>query len=320
MTTKQDKLLDKATTEFVTKHNIDKIAPLLDARVEFSYIPLEYIEIKEQVRSSSIDDNEDFIALVESIKQKGVLQPVLVVETAPNRYRLIAGERRYRASIAAGKFNVPARILDGQFDDKDIKIAQLTENLQRIDLNPYDEAKGYFDVYKLLCEKDNIDVDGMIKDITKIKLKPETAENLTVVILSIIQKLSGKSISYIERLVSILKLPSEAINALKNNQISMAQALVFVGNIGHPKFYDILDRAIKNKMTAKSVAKVFAGKTRGGGIAFYKKRAVHFRNDIEKNKDSISKHYASELLAVIDNIKNVLLDIVAEDSNTSSLL
>jgi hypothetical protein len=72
-------------------------------------------------------------------------------------------------------------------------------------------------------------------------LKPDTIENTAVVILTTIRVLSGKSLSYVKRMVSVLKLPPEAIFALKNKQIYMAQALIFVNNIGHPKFYDVLE-------------------------------------------------------------------------------
>jgi len=102
-------------------------------------------------------------------------------------------------------------------------VIRLTENPQRKDLNPYDEARGYFDLYKLLSKKDNIDVDRMIRDITKVEMKPETAENLTVVNLTNIRILSGKSMSYVKRMVSILKLPPEAIEALKNKKINNVQ-------------------------------------------------------------------------------------------------
>lgn len=309
--TKRDKMLEASITEFKKKNKLDTVAPLLDAKVEFSYIPLKSIVVEEQVRSEEVA-GEEFQSLIESVKEKGVLEPVLVVEIAPNKYKLITGERRYRASEAARKFNIPARILEGPINATDIMVIQLTENLQRKDLNPYDEAKGYFNLYKLLCEKDNIDVDRMLKDITKVKLKPETAENLTVANLTTIQNLSGKSMSYVIRLVSILKLPPEAIEALKNKKINMSQAGVFVDNVGNPRFYDVLDKAIKNKLTAKGIEKAFSERRRGGGIAFFKKRIVQVRGDVEKNLSNISKQYAKDLLSEIKEFEKILYGIIKE--------
>ncbi|HOS06349.1 MAG TPA: ParB/RepB/Spo0J family partition protein [Syntrophorhabdaceae bacterium] len=313
MPTKKDKLMEMSIDDFKKKNRLDTVAPLLDAKVEFSYIPLKFIVVEEQVRSEDeITGGEEFQSMVDSIRENGVLEPVLVVEMPGNKYKLVTGERRYRASEAAGKFNIPARILDGPIDANDIMVIQLTENLQRKNLNPYDEAKGYFDLYKLTTKKENLNVDGMIKDIIKVELKPETAEKTSVVNLTTIQRLSGKSISYVKRLVSVLKLPPEAIEALKNKLINMAQANALVGYIGNPRFYDVLNKAIKNKLTAKGIEKAFAEKKRGGEVAFFKKRAVQFRNEIEKNRGKISKQYAEELMKEIDAIKSLLSEITGK--------
>ena len=86
-------------------------------------------------------DEEALTSLVDSIKAVGVLQPVLVRETAPGEYEIIAGERRYRAARRAGLATIPAvlRVVD---DVTSLEQA-LVENLQREDLNPLDEAGGY---------------------------------------------------------------------------------------------------------------------------------------------------------------------------------
>ena len=92
----------------------------------------------------------------------------------------------------------------------------------------------------------------------------------------------------------------------------MAQANALVGYIGNPRFYDVLNKAIKNKLTAKGIEKAFAEKKRGGEVAFFKKRAVQFRNEIEKNRGKISKQYAEELMKEIDAIKSLLSEITGK--------
>src|SRR5262247_4945078 len=83
----------------------------------------------------------DLTELVSSIKEKGVLEPLLVRPSdVGGRYMIIAGERRYRASIEAGLTEVPCIELD--VDDKAVAEISLIENLQRKDLTPFEEADG----------------------------------------------------------------------------------------------------------------------------------------------------------------------------------
>ncbi|PYK73598.1 MAG: transcriptional regulator, partial [Verrucomicrobia bacterium] len=78
--------------------------------------------------------------LVESIRQHGIIQP-LIVRKVDGRHELIAGERRWRAALAAGLAEVPVIIRAA--DDRDVLELSLIENLQRADLNPIEEAQGY---------------------------------------------------------------------------------------------------------------------------------------------------------------------------------
>ncbi|HNS55593.1 MAG TPA: ParB/RepB/Spo0J family partition protein [Smithellaceae bacterium] len=311
MATKQDKLLEMSIAEFKKKNKLDTVAPLLDARVEFSYIPLKKIVIDEQVRSKD-DVEEELESLTASIKEKGVVVPVLVVSEGNDKYRLVAGERRYRASVAANTHNIPARILPDGISRQDIMTIQLLENLQRKDLNPVDEARAYYDYYAIRTGKKGVEPQEIVSHMITFSSKPDNLENELTDILSEIVKIAGKSIKYIERLVTILKLPNEALETLRNKQINMSQALIFVEHINHPRFNDVLAKAVRNKLTAKGVEKAFAGKKRGGGIAFYKKRIVQVRGDVEKNLSNISKQYAKDLLSEIKEFEKILHGIIKE--------
>ena len=86
-------------------------------------------------------DEEALTSLVDSIKAVGILQPVLVRQTAPSEYEIIAGERRYRAARRAGLATIPAMLR--VVDDVTSLEQALVENLQREDLNPLDEAGAY---------------------------------------------------------------------------------------------------------------------------------------------------------------------------------
>ncbi len=94
---------------------------------------------KNQPRKSF--DKEKLEALSESIKEHGVVSPIIVVPTKNGTYKIVAGERRWRAAKLAGLKEIPCIIKD--FDDVTASEIALVENLQRDDLNPIEEAEGY---------------------------------------------------------------------------------------------------------------------------------------------------------------------------------
>ena len=98
-------------------------------------------------------DEEALLALSESIKEYGVIQPIIVTKTEKG-YKIVAGERRWRAAKKAGLKTIPAVIRD--YDDRAVKEVALVENLQREDLNPLEIAAGYrslMDEYGLTQEE-----------------------------------------------------------------------------------------------------------------------------------------------------------------------
>jgi ParB/RepB/Spo0J family partition protein len=104
-----------------------------------NFVPVEKVDASElQVRTHF--DPAEIAALAHSVKQHGVLQPILVVQDG-ERYKVIAGERRLRAAKEAGLDRIPARVLST--DDKATHEIALRENLDRVDLHPIEEGEGY---------------------------------------------------------------------------------------------------------------------------------------------------------------------------------
>lgn len=139
--------------------------------------------------------------LVVSIKEKGVLQPLLVRKNPrqPNSYEIIAGERRFRAAKMAGLSNVPVIVRD--FSDKEALEVAIIENLQREDLNPLEEAEAY----KRLMKEFNY-----------------TQENLSRVL--------GKSRSYLANMMRLIDLPIEVKTLLEKKEISIGHARALLGS------------------------------------------------------------------------------------------
>src|SRR2546421_746737 len=101
-------------------------------------IPISMIEANPDQPRTQLGNIEELAA---SIREKGVLEPILVRAVGPNRYQIISGERRFRAATLAGLDEIPAIELD--VDDKEQLEIALIENIQRKDLTPFEEAEGF---------------------------------------------------------------------------------------------------------------------------------------------------------------------------------
>lgn len=165
------------------------------------------------------DDNA-LQELSQSIREHGVIQPIIVRKVG-DKYEIIAGERRYRASQLAGKETIPALVRD--IDDKEAAKIALLENLQRSNLTPIEEAKTYQTILKL----DNI-------------TQEELAQNL------------GKSQSTIANKLRLLTLDEEVQTALLNSQISERHARSLIG-LDYTKQNELLHRILNEKLTVRQL-------------------------------------------------------------------
>jgi len=105
-------------------------------------IPLDAIDVVEGFNPRDDRDAEELTQLVATVREYGVLQPVLVAPGDAGRFRLIAGECRYRAAVKVGDKEIPARIRPVDEETGGVVLA-LIENLVRERLDPVDEARGY---------------------------------------------------------------------------------------------------------------------------------------------------------------------------------
>jgi len=166
-----------------------------DSKSKFNFISLDSIEVGDQPRKNF--DEESLRELSESIKQVGILQPLLVVRHNDG-YKLIAGERRWKAAKMAGLREVPAIILDNS-SELNLRAIQLIENLQRQDLNPIEEAKAFQDL---------------------IKNHSLTHEKLAEIL--------GKSRAYVSNALRLLNLEASVLELVAKGLISVGHAKVLV--------------------------------------------------------------------------------------------
>lgn len=171
-------------------------------------------------------DPQALQSLVESIKVEGILQPLLVRPIGNNKYELIAGERRYRAAKEVGLSEVPVTIRE-LTEQQALHIA-LVENLQREDLNPVEETEGILQLlsHQLECPQENVvrllyrmqnDVQRMNDNVI---IQPE-AETV-IKVFNELGRMGWES--FVSNRLSLLKLPKNILEALRQGQIEYTKA------------------------------------------------------------------------------------------------
>jgi ParB/RepB/Spo0J family partition protein len=100
-------------------------------------IPIGWLKPNPNQPRRVLDEERD-LELAENIRENGILEPLIVREIGENQYEIVAGERRYRAATLVGKPTVP--VIVKEYDDQQSKLVAVIENLQRVDLDPLDEA------------------------------------------------------------------------------------------------------------------------------------------------------------------------------------
>ena len=148
---------------------------LEEAEGELLTLPIARVEPREAQPRKNFDE-EALQALADSIAQYGLIQPIVARKLPSGYYQIIAGERRWRASRMAGLTEVPVRVIAA--DDRRTAELALVENLQREDLNPIEEAKGY----KTLMEDYGLTQEETAKSVGRSR--PAVANSLRLLSLS----------------------------------------------------------------------------------------------------------------------------------------
>ena len=167
-------------------------------------------------------DKEALEQLAESIKEHGLLQPILVREYGDGRYQIIAGERRFRACKLAGLTEIPAIVVER--DDKSAAQIALIENIQREDLNPLEEAQAY----RALATD-----YGMTQE--------EISEKV------------GKSRSAIANAMRLLDLPDEVLALVATKELSAGHARALLGVKNRDAMILLAQKAVEEELSVREI-------------------------------------------------------------------
>ena len=188
--------------------------------------------IPNKYQPRKIFDENGLEDLTNSIKERGMIQPIIVRKSNDNKFKfeIIAGERRWLAAQRAGLHDVPVVITEAD-DLKSLEFA-IVENVQRHDLNPLEEAQGY----KKLIDEFSYDQEKVSKFI-------------------------GKSRSYIANSLRLLSLPDEVVKLIENQKLSAGHAKILVG-LKNANF--IANKIIEKKLSVRqseNFVKLFKNKS-----------------------------------------------------------
>ena len=187
--------------------------------------------VTNKYQPRKIFDQNNLDDLTNSIKERGIIQPIIVRKSKDQngKYEIIAGQRRWLAAQNAGLHNVPVVITEAD-DLKSLEFA-IVENVQRQDLNAIEEAQGYQRL-----------IDDFLYDQDKVA------------------KFIGKSRSHISNCLRLLSLPKEVIDLIKNNKLTQGHAKILVGLESATFFAKKIIRKNLSVRQAESLVKVFKSK------------------------------------------------------------
>ena len=215
---------------------------------EFKIVQIKDIQ-KNPYQPRKEFSEEKIQALAQSIKENGLIQPIIVRKSPVLGYEILAGERRYRASIAAGLSEVP--VIVKQLSDQDMMLHSIIENLQRENLNPIEEAKAYQSL------------------IDKGFTHTEIAEKM------------GKSRPYITNLVRLLGLPKHILTEVESGRLSQAHARLLI-QLSSDKQDKLLNRIQTENLSVRQVEQILQ-KTKKSS----KKEKDHFVKEEEQKLKKI---------------------------------
>ena len=215
---------------------------------EFKIVQIKDIQ-KNPYQPRKEFSEEKIQELAQSIKENGLIQPIIVRRSPVLGYEILAGERRYRASIVAGLSEVP--VIVKQLSDQDMMLHSIIENLQRENLNPIEEAKAYQSL------------------IDKGFTHTEIAEKM------------GKSRPYITNLVRLLGLPKHILTEVESGKLSQAHARLLI-QLSSDKQDKLLNRIQTENLSVRQVEQILQ-KTKKSS----RKEKDHFVKDEEQKLKKI---------------------------------
>lgn len=259
-------LLQSMESETSVEMNENKTAKQESANQSVNHVPLDYIEVNPFQPRADFDETA-LRELADSIKIHGVVQPITVRKVGTNKYQLISGERRTRASKMAGLKEIPAYVRAAN-DQEMLEIA-LIENIQREDLNAIEVAIHF----RRLLDECNLTHETLAERV-------------------------GKERSTVTNFLRLLKLPPDVQRGLKEKKISMGHARAILSLEDPIAQIDIYKETITRNLSVRDVellAREYSAKKTSTSVKSATKSAAPLSFELKKLQDTLSSHLATRV-------------------------
>jgi ParB family chromosome partitioning protein len=221
-----------------------------------STVPLNTIKLPTKRQPRRYFDPEKMAHLVASVKEHGILEPVLVRPLQNGNYELIAGERRLRAAQDVGLTEIP--IVSKDFSDKEAMQVALMENLQREDLNPVEETEAILEILAIALDTNTEEVKSLIYQAANAKNRgQELKGNVSLQVETIEATLTQLGRFNLESLRSsrlpLLNLPNKILDALREGKLEYTKARAIARVPDEQQQAELLQEAIAQNFSLKEI-------------------------------------------------------------------
>ena len=259
---KNRKKLGRGISKLMEGYNIKPEVKPLDTDSDYiAACPIDQIvPNKNQPRKQFLEN--EIKDLADSIKQNGLLQPILTRKLENGKYEIVAGERRYRASKKAGLKEIPVFVKN--LSDKDVLILSIIENVQREDLTPIEEAKAY----QLMIADYNV-------------TQQEVSEAVS------------KSRASIANMIRLLKLPQKVQDYISDFKITAGHGKILLSLENQDDILKFAERIVKEHLSVRELERLI--KEEKGKKTKKKKKSVPKLPQIEEISEKLSSKFKAKI-------------------------
>jgi ParB family transcriptional regulator, chromosome partitioning protein len=232
----------------------------LTESLPLSEVPIEQITLPAQQPRRYFDPAK-MAHLVESIREHGILEPLIVRPIAPNQYELIAGERRFRAAQSLNLTAVP--ISSREFTDREAQQIALVENLQREDLNPIEETEAILALLALSLDVESSEIIAILNQVANAqKRNLELTENVFRQYEQVEKLLQGigrfTAQSFRSSRLPLLNLPEDILTALRQGKLEYTKARAIAQVKDEVKRKKLLKQAVTKELSLSAIKQEIA--------------------------------------------------------------
>lgn len=275
-------------------------------------VPIDAIRVP-QWQPRTFYEERALLSLVESIRAHGVLEPVLVrrMPDAPMHFQLLAGSRRCRAARLAGLTMVPAIALD--VDDNEARRVAILENLQRQDLNPWEQTAAILDLLMLHLEIERGALLALLYRLYNARLRGVAIEGKDEGVLDDIEKLLRQVAdlslaSFVKHRLPILKWPNDLLQVLMQGQLEYSKVALIKAVQDPEQRQFVLQQAIRDNLSRSQIRELVKriGQTEHETEPSYGDRLKLIARKIKQNQSRFDSKKQQRLKKLIREIEELI--------------